>query len=45
MDAEGVKLLGPVTFVRSDATRVARADYTGTWPSSTWPATHPRPGP
>lgn len=29
MDAEGVKLLGPVTFVRSEPTRVARADYTG----------------
>jgi len=29
LDAEGMKLLGPVTFVRSEPTRVARADYTG----------------
>ena len=29
LDAEGIKLLGPVTFVRSEPTRVARADYTG----------------
>src|SRR5690606_40426564 len=29
LDAEGMKLLGPVTFVRSEPTRVARAAYTG----------------
>ncbi|HEY4530254.1 MAG TPA: SRPBCC family protein [Luteimonas sp.] len=29
LDAEGIKLLGPVTFVRSEPTRVARADYAG----------------
>ncbi len=29
LDAEAIKLLGPVTYVRTEPTRVVRADYTG----------------